>query len=62
MHTLAARIRTASAILALTALCMSAVPAAPAPSLKRLGGIDELKGWFNAGVGRPRLILLLSPT
>lgn len=62
MHTLVRRIRAASTIVALAALCVSAVPAAPAPSLKRLDGINELKAWFNAGVGRPRLILLLSPT
>jgi hypothetical protein len=36
--------------------------AAQAPTLERLKGIDELKSWFNAGVGHPRLIFLLSPT
>ena len=30
--------------------------------LRHLGGVDELKAWFNAGQGHPRLILLLSPT
>jgi hypothetical protein len=36
--------------------------AAQAPSLRRLQGVNELKTWFNAGAGRPRLIFLLSPT
>jgi hypothetical protein len=36
--------------------------AAQSPTLRRLQGIDELKTWFNAGAGRPRLIFLLSPT
>jgi hypothetical protein len=62
MHTLVRKMRTVSTIVALAALGVSAVPASPAPSLKRLDGINELKAWFNAGVGRPRLILLLSPT
>jgi hypothetical protein len=32
------------------------------PALKRLDGIPELKTWFNAAKGHPRLIFLLSPT
>jgi hypothetical protein len=36
--------------------------ATQAPTLRRLQGIDELKTWFNAGAGHPRLIFLLSPT
>jgi hypothetical protein len=44
-----------------------AVIAAPPPqlaaaSLSQLRGVDELKSWFNAYKGRPRLIFLLSPT
>ena len=35
---------------------------APASRLGHLQGIGELKGWFNAGKGHPRLIFLLSPT
>ena len=35
---------------------------APASSLRHLQGIDELKSWFNASNGHPRLIFLLSPT
>ena len=51
-----------------------ALPAAPTPfdsvesgllaqgRLAQLRGIQELKSWFNTFNGRPRLILLLSPT
>jgi len=35
----------------------------PATSeLAQLRGMQELKAWFNASKGRPRLLLLLSPT
>jgi len=37
-----------------------AVPAAA--GLSQLRGVQELKSWFNSYKGRPRLILLLSPT
>jgi hypothetical protein len=30
--------------------------------LAQLQGMSELKSWFNGYKGRPRLILLLSPT
>jgi hypothetical protein len=33
-----------------------------APALTHLHGIDEIRDWFNANRGHPRLILLLSPT
>lgn len=33
-----------------------------AASLSQLRGVEELKSWFNAYKGRPRLIFLLSPT
>ena len=35
---------------------------APPSSLRHLQGMDEVKSWFNAGNGHPRLIFLLSPT
>ena len=55
------RIRTVVLSIAVVIIAMSdAVPAAPA--LAQLSGMSELKGWFNANNGRPRLILLLSPT
>jgi hypothetical protein len=51
-------------IVAVVALAVLAVPhsAAPASPLSQLRGMEELKAWFNAYQGRPRLILLLSPT
>jgi len=55
-------IRTAAAVV--IAFALLAMPRAlPAASgLSQLRGIDEIKGWFNAYKGQPRLILLLSPT
>jgi len=52
------------AMVVLVALAVAAVPrAAPAaPTLSQLRGIQELKSWFNAFKGHPRLIFLLSPT
>jgi len=51
-------------IVAMVALAVLAVPhAAPAGTpLSQLRGMQELKSWFNTFNGRPRLILLLSPT
>ena len=37
-------------------------PVVAASQLAQLQGMSELKSWFNAHKGRPRLILLLSPT
>jgi hypothetical protein len=56
--------RSIRALVALFALAVLAAPHdAPAASgLSALRGIQEVKGWFNAYKGRPRLILLLSPT
>jgi hypothetical protein len=52
-----------SAVVALATILASAPHAAPpAAALRHLGGIEELKTWFNAGKGHVRLILLLSPT
>lgn len=39
-----------------------AAPTAAAPALPHLRGMRELKQWFNANQGHPRLMLLLSPT
>jgi len=46
------------------ALLLPTAPAAQSSGsdLRHLGGVDELKEWFNAGQGHPRLIFLLSPT
>jgi hypothetical protein len=71
-------VKSIRSIIAVLALAMFAVPhAAPAAStpfdsaesallaqgrLSQLRGMQELKSWFNTFNGRPRLILLLSPT
>jgi hypothetical protein len=52
---------------AMVAVCALAVVAVPRPApaastLSQLRGIQELKSWFNAFTGHPRLIFLLSPT
>jgi hypothetical protein len=60
MPRVCARARIACAVLGFAAVC-AASPAA-APALPHLGGIDEVRTWFNAGKGHVRLILLLSPT
>jgi hypothetical protein len=55
------RITLSAALAAAVVGLLAPVPSA-APALKRLNGIGELKAWFNAGAGHPRLIFLLSPT
>jgi hypothetical protein len=50
----------AALAVALAMVCAQATSAAPA--LKKLSGIGELRSWFNANAGHPRLIFLLSPT
>jgi len=49
---------------AVAALALLAGPSAQAQSakLRQLGGVDELKAWFNANRTHPRAVLLLSPT
>ena len=48
-------------LIVLLVLAWCAVPRA-APALPQLRGVQEIKSWFNAFKGHPRLILLLSPT
>ena len=55
------RLRLAPALIALALLTMPQVAPA-AQSLSQLRGVQEIKSWFNAYKGRPRLIHLLSPT
>lgn len=52
--------RTLGVVLAFT-LVLARAPFA-APTLPHLGGIGEVRDWFNAGKGHVRLIFLLSPT
>ncbi|HJY34653.1 MAG TPA: hypothetical protein VJ260_07360 [Vicinamibacterales bacterium] len=49
---------------AVAAVALLAGPSAQAQSakLRQLGGVDELKAWFNANRAHPRAVLLLSPT
>lgn len=50
-------------IIAAALAAAATVNTAPAAaSLAQLRGVAELKSWFNAYKGKPRLILLLSPT
>jgi hypothetical protein len=58
------RIRLITAAAGLAAMLTIAPPPAQSASaaLRHLGGVDEVKAWFNAGKGHPRLIFLLSPT
>jgi len=57
-------LKSARAAVVFAAFAVIALPpVAPAAStLSRLRGIQELRSWFNANKGRPRLVLLLSPT
>jgi hypothetical protein len=62
MAQLLRNVRVPAAIVAL-ALLLATVPHAAQPAkLRQLGGIDDLKAWFNASQGHPRVIFLLSPT
>ncbi len=64
------RIRRTAALLLLLLLTACARAPAEAPpvgelaarTLYDLGGLETLKTRFNADSGRPRLVLLLSPT
>jgi hypothetical protein len=61
--------RRIAALLALATLLATAnaggggaVHAKPAPRLTDLHRIDQLRTLFNSAAGRPRLIILVSPT
>ena len=56
------RIRTSAAALFAVALLVASHAGTAQSALSQLRGVDELKSWFNAYKGRPRLIFLLSPT
>ena len=52
-----------SIVFAVGLALLAAEQTLPASStLSQLGGIQEVKSWFNAAKGHPRLIFLLSPT
>jgi hypothetical protein len=54
------RFRTSSLVVA--ALFATTCGAAEAPRLRDLSSVDELKAAFERDAGKPRLVLLLSPT
>jgi hypothetical protein len=54
--------RATGAIVAVAILLGSAPRAAQPAKLAQLGGIDELKSWFNANQGHLKAVFLLSPT
>ena len=62
MRRLQTRLPAIAAIAAIAVVLGTRPDAAQGPALQRLNGVEELKSWFNAGVGHPRLIFLLSPT
>ena len=55
------RVRVSGALLA-AAVLLGPSPAAQPASLRPLGGIDEMRSWFNANASHARAIFLLSPT
>ena len=59
-------LRRRAAVVAVAAACAGLVPAcgrAPEPAgLRDLTGVAELKARFNRDAGKPRTVLLLSPT
>lgn len=44
------------------ALLLTAVPRAQVSTPRPLGGVEQLKTWFNANKSHAKAILLLSPT
>ena len=63
-HVIIAAMRSlrASVVVFAAALAILCAPISAAPTLQQLKGIEELKSWFNANAGHPRLVFLLSPT
>jgi hypothetical protein len=62
MPRLSLRVRLCGALLAAAVLFGPSPHAAQPAGLRQLGGIDDMKSWFNAGKGHVRAIFLLSPT
>ena len=62
MRQLSRRLRLCGAVFA-AAVLLGPWPMAAQPArLLHLAGIEEMKAWFNANQGHPRVIVLLSPT
>ena len=58
----APRLRIWTAAILAAALLVLPSPPLAAQRLRPLGGVDQLKAWFNENRAHPRLVLLLSPT
>ncbi len=56
------RVRLFVALLVASVLIGPSPDALQPATLRRLGGIDEMKSWFNANRGHVRVLFLLSPT
>ena len=56
------RMQVAAALVAAATLLSPSFRAAAQPALSPLGGVDQLKAWFNANQPHLRLVLLLAPT
>jgi hypothetical protein len=61
MISVSPRLRAAAAAVA-AALLLTAAPRAAQPTPAPLGGVEQLKAWFNANKAHTRALLLLSPT
>jgi hypothetical protein len=51
-----------ASLLAAAVLVASACGAAPQPTLHDISSVDQLEAAFERDAGKPRLVLLLSPT
>jgi hypothetical protein len=58
---LSMRSRVFASLLA-AAVLFGPVPQAQPAKLRQLGGVEEMKSWFNANKAHARAIILLSPT
>jgi hypothetical protein len=55
------RLRVWGALVAVAVL-LGPSPAAQRAALRQLGGVAEMRSWFNANQAHARAIILLSPT
>lgn len=56
------RTQLGGALLAAAVLFGPSPQASQPANLRQLGGVDEMKSWFNANKTHARAIILLSPT
>jgi hypothetical protein len=62
MRRLSIRLRRCAMVLAAAVLLTPSPRAAQPSTLPHLGGVDEVKTWFNSNKGHIKILLLLSPT